>query len=50
MSILAAAAAGINQPQYLLNTNIISHMMADADGAVGKRAQEILLYQHHCAM
>jgi tRNA(fMet)-specific endonuclease VapC len=45
MSILAAAAADINQPQYLLDTNIISHMMADADGAVGKRAQEILLNQ-----
>lgn len=45
MSILAATAADNAQPHYLLDTNIISHMMADADGAVGKRAQKILLNQ-----
>ncbi len=45
MSILVAAAAVIDQPQYLLDTNIISHMMVDADGAVGKRAQQLLLSQ-----
>lgn len=45
MSILAATEADIAQPHYLLDTNIISHMMADADGVVGKRAQKILLNQ-----
>ena len=45
MSILAATAADSAQPHYLLDTNIISHMMADADGAVGKQAQKILLNQ-----
>ena len=45
MSILAAAAADISQPLYLLDTNIISHMMVNADGAVGKRAQQLLLSQ-----
>ena len=45
MSVLAAAAIDTSQPHYLLDTNIISHMMADADGVVGKRAQKILLNQ-----
>jgi tRNA(fMet)-specific endonuclease VapC len=45
MSILAAADADISQPQYLLDTNIISHMMINADGTVGKRAQQLLLSQ-----
>ena len=45
MSILVAAAAVIDQPHYLLDTNIISHMMMDADGAVGQRAQKLLLSQ-----
>ena len=45
MSILAGIATDTSHPHYLLDTNIISHMMADADGAVGKRAQEILLNQ-----
>ena len=45
MSILAAAATDTSQQHYLLDTNIISHMMADADGIVGKRAQNILSSQ-----
>ncbi len=45
MSILAADATDTSQPHYLLDTNIISHMMVDADGAVGKRAQKLLLSQ-----
>ena len=45
MSVLAAAAIDSSQPLYLLDTNIISHMMVDADGTVGKRAQKILLNQ-----
>ncbi len=45
MSILQGLETDISQARYLLDTNIISHMMADADGSVGKRAQEILLNQ-----
>lgn len=45
MSILAAIAADNAQPHYLLDTSVISHMMADADGVVGLRAQKILLNQ-----
>ncbi len=45
MSILAATAPDNAQPHYLLDTCIISHMMADADGVVGLRAQKILLNQ-----